>query len=263
MNKFFYLPFLLCFLGTPLMSDSTKPSWFGKVLSVFESPTAKSVAGSAFADTDELAKALRETLAIAAERAVKTLSQAGGFTNSELFRIPLPAAVESFRKPLALVQQEHHLDGLEATMNRAAEAGVAAAPELIKQTIQNLSLEDLNQLWKGESDAVTRFLEKHTRKQLSQKMLPLIAKATDSSGATRTYKKIQAALPQPEGGLFSKLQGLTGIGVSNFDLDQYVNEQALNALFAAMAAEEKEIRENPKAQTTELLKKLFDSSFSD
>jgi hypothetical protein len=41
------------------------------------------------------------------------------------------------------------------------------------------------------------------------------------------------------------------------DLDQYVTSQALEGLFKVVAAEEKRIRENPVARTTELLKSVF------
>ena len=155
------------------------------------------------------------------------------------------------------MEQDYRLDEFQATMNAAAEAGVAAAPGIVKATINKLTLEDLNTLWKGEDDAITRFLEKQSRDTLSEKMQPLIARATNASGATRTYKSLLDAAPKSGGGLFSKLQSFTGIGVSDFDLDAYVNEKALDGLFAAMAAEEKALRENPMARSTDLLKKLF------
>ena len=43
----------------------------------------------------------------------------------------------------------------------------------------------------------------------------------------------------------------------NMDLPDYVTEQALDGLFTMLAAEEKKIRENPTARTTELLKTVF------
>lgn len=233
-------------------------SWASRAFSVFKSsPAADAVTGSAFANADELAKALREALAVSAERALTALGQQGGFANSELFQIPLPASVEKFRKPLALVNQDYRLDDFKATMNAAAESGVAAAPAIVKNAINNLTLKDLNTLWKGEDDAITRFLEKQSRDSLSERMLPLISQATDASGATRSYKDMQSALPTSGGGFFSKIQSFTGIAASDFDLDQYVNEKALDSLFASMAAEEKAIRENPLARSTDLLKKLF------
>jgi len=244
-------------LSLSLVSATAESSWASRALSIFKSPTAQAVAGDAFADAGELAKALREALAVSAERALTSLGQKGGFSNSELYQIPLPQSVENFRKPLSLINQDYRLDDFQATMNRAAEAGVAAAPGIVKDTINNLTLEDLNTLWKGEPDAITRFLEKQSRGQLAERMLPLISQATDATGATRTYKDMQQALPKSGGGFFSKVQAFTGIGASDFDLDQYVNDRALDSLFAAMATEEKAIRENPLARSTDLLKKLF------
>ncbi len=236
---------------------SAESSWASRALSIFKSPAGEAITGSAFEDAGELAKALREALAVSAERALTALGQKGGFADSELYQIPLPKSVENFRKPLELINQDYRLDDFKATMNRAAEAGVAAAPGIVKDTINNLTLDDLNKLWKGEDDAITRFLEKQSRHTLSERMLPLISQATDASGATRQYKDVLAAIPTQGGGFLSRVQSFTGIGASDFDLDQYVNNKALDGLFAAMAAEEKAIRENPMARTTDLLKKLF------
>jgi hypothetical protein len=237
---------------------SAESGWASRALSVFKSSSAaESVTDSAFSSTEELATALREALAVSAERALTALGQQGGFANSENYQIPLPASVEKLRKPLELVNQDYRLDAFKATMNSAAEAGVAAAPAIVKDAINNLTMEDLNELWKGEDDAITRFLEKKSRTSLSEKMLPLISQATDASGATRSYKEMQSAIPTTGGGFFSKVQSFTGLSASDFDLDQYVNDQALDGLFAAMASEEKAIRENPVARSTELLKKLF------
>jgi len=234
--------------------------WGSRALSLFKGASSSDAAAEVFGSADELAIALREALAVSAERALTELGQKGGFSDSDLFRVPLPKTVESFRKPLALVGQDYRLDDFQATMNRAAEEGVAAAPVIVKKAIQSLTMEDLNKLWKGKDDAITRFLEKNAREELSEKMLPLIAAATDSTGATRSYKKMEDALPEASGGLFSKLQSWTGRGdKDSFDLDQYVNEQALDSLFDAMALEEKAIREDPLARSTDLLKQLFGS----
>lgn len=252
---------LLSILASICLVTSTHAGlgdWGNKALSIFkESPASDALSESAFSSAEELATALREALAVSAERALTNLSQQGGFANSELYQIPLPKTVESLRKPLSLVNQDTRLDDFQATMNLAAEQGVAAAPSVVKGAIQSLTLEDLNELWKGEDDAITRFLEKRSRRQLAERTLPLISQATDSTGATRSYKQMYEALPQSSSGLFSKLQSFTGIGAKDFDLDNYVNEHALDALFSAMAAEEKSIRENPMARSTDLLKKLF------
>lgn len=46
-------------------------------------------------------------------------------------------------------------------------------------------------------------------------------------------------------------------GADSVDIDGYVTEEALSGLFLLIAREEKRIRENPVARSTELLKKVF------
>ena len=43
----------------------------------------------------------------------------------------------------------------------------------------------------------------------------------------------------------------------NINLEDHVTEKALDGLFTVLAEEEKKIRENPAARTTDLLKKVF------
>jgi len=46
-------------------------------------------------------------------------------------------------------------------------------------------------------------------------------------------------------------------GTPSLDLDTYVTNKALDGLFIMVGKEEKEIRTNPVAQTTDLLRKVF------
>jgi hypothetical protein len=43
----------------------------------------------------------------------------------------------------------------------------------------------------------------------------------------------------------------------SFDVDGYVTNKTLDGLFTMIGDEEKRIRENPQARTTELLQKVF------
>ena len=45
----------------------------------------------------------------------------------------------------------------------------------------------------------------------------------------------------------------------NLNIDDYVTQKASDGLFKMIATEEKEIRKNPVARTTDLLKKVFGS----
>jgi hypothetical protein len=47
------------------------------------------------------------------------------------------------------------------------------------------------------------------------------------------------------------------INTASLDVDSYVTQKASDGLFKMVAEEEKRIRENPAARTTELLEKVF------
>jgi hypothetical protein len=70
----------------------------------------------------------------------------------------------------------------------------------------------------------------------------------NSVGVTRQYEDLN-----------SKLSTIPMGGNLGFDLNQYVTDKSLQGLFFLVAVEEKKIRQDPAARTTELLKKVFGS----
>jgi hypothetical protein len=119
-----------------------------------------------------------------------------------------------------------------------------------------MSLEDARGILNGGDDAATQYLREHAGPQLRDAILPLISQATDSAGATSAYKALKAQADGMLGGMGS-LGGLVDTG--SLDLDGYVADQTLDGLFLKLAAEEKQIRENPVARTTDILKSVFGS----
>ena len=47
------------------------------------------------------------------------------------------------------------------------------------------------------------------------------------------------------------------VDTGSLDLDRYVTEKTLDGLFLKLAAEEKQIRQNPVARTTDILETVF------
>jgi hypothetical protein len=75
---------------------------------------------------------------------------------------------------------------------------------------------------------------------------PIVANSTSKVGVTSHYKK------------FVKQAERLGLaGPKDLDLDNYVTNKALDGLYLMIAAEEKRIRQDPVARTTELLRKVF------
>jgi hypothetical protein len=65
-------------------------------------------------------------------------------------------------------------------------------------------------------------------------------------GVTRKYQDIDR-----------KMESIPFMESLSFDLDQYVNDGALEGLFFMIAEEEKKIRQDPAARVTDLLKETF------
>ncbi len=110
-----------------------------------------------------------------------------------------------------------------------------------------MTITDAKNILDGEDDAATRYFRSSSEDRLRDRFLPVVKQATDSVGVTASYKALVDQL--------GPLSGL--VDTERLDLDTYVTNKALDGLFVVVAQEEKKIREDPLARTTELLKKVF------
>ncbi len=110
-----------------------------------------------------------------------------------------------------------------------------------------MSIEDAHGILKGPDNSATEYLRAKGGSQLQQQFLPIVNQATNRVGVTENYKSLIDNL-----GMMSKF-----IDVESLDLDKYVTDKAVDGLFSLIAHEEKLIRENPAARTTDLLNKVF------
>jgi hypothetical protein len=198
---------------------------------------------------DDVVRGLKETLSKATQNAVAKLGKEGGFLNNAAVKIAMPESMAKIDKTLRKLGQDKYADQFVAAMNQAAEKAVPEAANILADSIRDMSLEDAQAILKGKSDAATQYFRKKNEAKLMERLKPIVTKATDQAGVTSAYK----AMTKKAGGLAGLLGGGAG------DLDGYVTEKSLDGLFKMVAEEEKNIRANPVARSTDLLKKLFDS----
>lgn len=211
--------------------------------------TAATAPTMASLSQEEIVRGLKEALAKGTQQAIAQLGQPSGFLTNLQVRIPMPEKLATVEKTLRTVGQGKLADEFVATMNHAAEAAVPEAAAIFGDSIKVMTVEDAMGILKGPDDAATQYFRQHGEARLTEKMLPIVQKATAEAGVTSAYK----ALVQKAGPAASLL------GANAVDLDQYVTGKALDGLFVMIAAEEKRIRENPVARTTDLLKRVFGS----
>lgn len=201
-------------------------------------------ANSGVSDGD-IGAALKEALAQGANRAITQLGRSDGFWQDTRFRIPLPKALTKADPLLRSFGAGPRLDELHLSMNRAAEAAVPVAAEVFSGAIRQLSLKDVRAILDGPPDAATSFFRQATSTSLQAKFRPIVAGITAKAELAQQYKAVLASA------------GPLATTLGAPDLDSWVTDRALNSLFLRVADEEKAIRENPAARSTELLKKVF------
>ena len=200
---------------------------------------------------DEMVRGLKEALAKGTENAIAKLGKEGGYLNNAAVKIAMPESLAKIDKTLRQFGQSKYADQFIATMNHAAEKAVPEAAVIFGDAIRDMTLDDAQAILKGPSDAATQYFRKKTEAKLAERFKPIVTRATDQAGVTSAYKgMVKKAGP---------LAGMLGGGAE--DLDGYVTSKSLDGLFKMLAEEEKAIRANPVARTTDLLKKVFGSLF--
>lgn len=196
--------------------------------------------------TSDVAAGLKEALAQGTTHAIKTLGRADGFWGNPAVRIPLPDPLQKTESLLRSLGQGKKVDAFQLSLNRAAERAVPEVADIFGDAIRTMTLDDARAILAGPPDAATQYFRRVAGERLAQRIRPIVADATGRVGVTRKYKALA-------GGPLGALGGMGGA----LDLDGYVTDKTLDGLFATIAEQEKEIRRNPAARTSELLRRVF------
>jgi len=198
-------------------------------------------------DTNTIISGLKEALSVGSQRAIDDISQTGGFLNNPKIHIPLPPQVEQAGSLMRKFGMSSLADEFETSMNRAAENAAPEATAIVIDSIKSMSIEDARKILNGPNDAATQYFKEQTSDRLTALFRPAIEDSLNQVGSTQYYNQLS-----------DRVASVPLVGEElNVNLPDYVTEQALNGLFTMIAIEEKKIRKNPAARTTELLKKVF------
>jgi len=200
---------------------------------------------AALSNTD-IAAGLKAALAQGTRTAVATLGHTDGFWGNAAARIPMPTALAKIERTVRGFGMGSVVDQFHLSLNRAAEEAVPVAADVFAQSVQQLTLDDVRGILTGPKDAATQYFRRTTSSALTARFTPIVANATAQVGVAQHYKQLTATA-----GPFAAALG------APTDLDGYVTQKALDALFVQVAAEEARIRDNPAARSTAILKKVF------
>jgi len=203
-------------------------------------PTQQSVL-----DTPTIVSGLKEALTVGTEKAVSEVSVTNGYFGNSLIKILMPDKIKGVVNLLGKMGYQSQVDEFILSMNRAAEKAAPQARDYFVGALQEMTFDDARKILQGSDTSATDYFKSKTGDKIYAAFKPVISESMNEVGTTKAYKQMMEKSMVPLG------------SVSAFDLDSYVTTKAVNGLFTMVGEEEKKIRTNPAARTTELLQKVF------
>ncbi len=195
---------------------------------------------------DDMANALKQALNKGVDNQVQKLTLEDGFLKNEAVKILMPDELKRVDKTLRDLGMGMLADEGLKMLNRAAEDAVKEATPIFVDAITSMSIMDAKNIVMGHDSSATQYLQSNTSQALYNKFYPVVKNSFSKVGADDIWKKI-----------FTTYNAIPFIQKINPDLNDYVTNQALSGVFKMITVEEKEIRTNFNARTTDLLKRVF------
>ncbi|RPH31226.1 MAG: DUF4197 domain-containing protein [Bacteroidales bacterium] len=198
---------------------------------------------------DDVAKGLIEALKVGAQKSSEKASLVDGFyKNADIF-IPFPKDAIKVKAALEKVGMKKQVVEFELSLNRAAEEACKKAFPIMLDAIKGITFTDALGILNGSKDAATLYLKGKTNANLQVAFKPVVKEAISKVKVTKYWETLANA--------YNKMNVLSGGKKVNPDLEMYITDKAIEGLFKLIAKEEEQIRNNPAARTTDLLKKIF------
>ena len=227
-------------------SASAQLPGLGDLLKSAGSVPKSSAPGSAVDDRTAGA-GIKEALAKGTEEAVNKLSAPNGYFANQAVKILMPPSIQKIADVARTVGFQKQVDDFILSMNRAAEAAAPLAARFFGDAIREMTLDDVRGLLTGGDTAATEFFKRKTHDKLYAAFKPVVSEKVRSAGATQAFNTLK-----------DRASSVPFIGsAQSLDLDDYVTKKSLDGLFLMVAEQEKSIRNNPLARTSDLLKMVF------
>jgi hypothetical protein len=223
----------------PKLEDLVKGA--GKLSQV---PGAPSDAGAPDEKTN--VAGIKEALAVGTERAVQGLARENGYFGNAAIKILMPSSLQKVAEVARMVGYQKQVDDFVLSMNRAAEAAAPLASRFFGDAIRDMSVQDVRGILTGGDTAATEFFRRKTGDGLYAAFKPIVSQKVDAVGAARAYKD-----------MMGRYESVPLARKQSLDLDDYVTRKSLDGLFHMVGEEEKKIRTDPLARSTDLLKAVF------
>lgn len=194
----------------------------------------------------DIGAGLKEALNKGVTEQVSKLTATDGFYKNQAVKILMPEELAKVDKTLRRIGLSSLADEGVKALNRAAEDAVKEATPIFVSAIKNITINDAKSILLGNENAATVYLQTSTTTALYSKFSPVVQQSIGKVGADVIWTSI-----------IKKYNSIPLVSKVNPDITDYVTNKALDGVFKMITVEEKNIRTNLNARTSDVLKKVF------
>ena len=195
---------------------------------------------------NEIYSGLNEALVISVKNSCNKASMAGGFLENDKIRIYFPKEIIRVKTSCNKIGLSHLVVKFEGKLNKTAEQISLYASDIILESVNDLKFTDAIAILNGPENALTKYLRDDSYNNLYNAFYPQTLRAISNTGIQKLFDNI-----------LKKYNKIPLVKKVDFDLSNYITVKTIDGIFFLISEEEKKIRNNPKARTTELLQKIF------
>jgi len=196
--------------------------------------------------TLDISQGLKEALNKGISQQVTKLTATDGFFKNEMVKILLPEELQKVDKTLRDIGLSSLADEGLKVLNRAAEDAVKEATPIFVNAIKEMTFNDARTILMGADNAATTYLQNTTTNALYTRFSPVVSNSLSKVGADKVWTDI-----------INRYNKVPLVKKVNPDLTDYVTNQAMQGVFTMVAVEEKNIRTNVSARTSDTLRRVF------
>ena len=196
---------------------------------------------------------LKNSLDVGIVNAVNFLGVENGFMNDALVKVLLPPEAKPIIDNIKLIPGGQELvNRAILSLNRSAEDAVKEATPIFKRAITSMTIQDATGILFGGDNAATNYLRNNA---FAPKVANSLGKPLVSNfSTTQSWNSLTSAYNQIANSPVGIVANMKPV---NVNLETYVTQKALDALFLKVANEEKLIRTDPGARVTTILQRVF------
>lgn len=208
----------------------------------------------------EIIAGLKQALIVGTDSSVAELSGLNGYLKDEAVKILLPPEADVITENLSKLPGGQDLvDKVITNINQAASDAAKEAAPILVNSIKKMTIQDAAGILTGGDNAATNYLKQTNYDALVALYQPRIENSLDKKiagniSAQQSWDQLTSQWNKVASSFVGQIAELEKVET---DLSEYLTKRALDGLFLKIAETEKNIRQDPAARVTDLLKRVF------